>query len=576
MTRRRPSLAIVIAGLLGGAATASGIALTATSGWLIVRASEQPVMLTLLSAIVAVRTFGIARPFFRYVERVRSHDAALDDLARRRTGIYAALIPLTPARLGRGSRSTVLAGVVDDLTDTVESQVRVSVPLLSSVLAGVLAVLLAAWMWPPVGLALAALLVVLALACALAWRLESRSQHELLAARAEVHRVSDLVARHTDDLRAVGGEGRALAWLDAAHEAWARATRTQSHGRALVAALILVGTGLTAIWCGLLAQSADVSGPVKALLVVIPVAVGDALAPLAEAMRALARAEGSSRRLVHLLDQTPAVADVSDGADIADVAPAAGPTSTPPPHPARRDQRPVPHLSLRDVSASWTGIHLDLAPTTLDLPPGRRVALIGSNGSGKSTLLAVLARHLDPAAGRYAVDGTDACTLPLESVRSLIAIVDDEPHVFASTLRANLLVASPEADDEEAIAALRRAGLSRWFDGLPAGLDTALGTGGRGISGGERARLALARALLSRRPVILLDEPVAHLDHATAVAIVADLVAATDDPADTRTVVMVSHRPEGLEGFDTIIDLTPVGTLVGTPGFSSAFTPDTH
>ena len=105
LSARRPTPAIIVAGLLGGAATASGIALTATSGWLIVRASEQPVMLTLLTAIVAVRTFGIARPFFRYIERLKSHDIALGDLAGQRTVVYAGLIPLTPARLGRRARS---------------------------------------------------------------------------------------------------------------------------------------------------------------------------------------------------------------------------------------------------------------------------------------------------------------------------------------------------------------------------------------------------------------------------------------------------------------------------------------
>ena len=154
----RPTRRTVIGGLLGGAATASGIALTATSGWLIVRASEEPVILTLLVAIVAVRTFGIARPFFRYLERLVSHDAALDDLAVRRTSVYAALVPLTPARLGRRSRSSVLTGVVDDLTDVVEAQVRVTVPLLSSAIAGLVAVLLTAWFAPAVGLVLAGLL----------------------------------------------------------------------------------------------------------------------------------------------------------------------------------------------------------------------------------------------------------------------------------------------------------------------------------------------------------------------------------------------------------------------------------
>ena len=161
----RPTRATIIGGLLGGAATASGIALTATSGWLIVRASEQPVILTLLTAIVGVRAFGIARPLFRYVERLVSHDAALDDLARERTRVYSALVPLTPARLGRRSRSRVLAGVVDDLTDVVDAQVRVTVPVLSSIVAGLVATLLVALLSPAVVLVLAGLLVAVDAKC---------------------------------------------------------------------------------------------------------------------------------------------------------------------------------------------------------------------------------------------------------------------------------------------------------------------------------------------------------------------------------------------------------------------------
>ena len=124
-----PSPRMLLAGLIGGAATASGIALTATSGWLIVRASERPIILTLLVAVVGVRAFGIARPLLRYAERLMSHDEALADLARRRAEMYAALVPLTPARLGRRSRSSVLSGVVDDVTDVVDAHVRVTVPV---------------------------------------------------------------------------------------------------------------------------------------------------------------------------------------------------------------------------------------------------------------------------------------------------------------------------------------------------------------------------------------------------------------------------------------------------------------
>src|SRR5690606_22818316 len=129
-TRRfSPRQRLWAAALLGGLATASGVALTAASGWLIVQASYQPVVLTLLVAIVGVRAFGLARPVLRYAERVLSHDVALAELADRRTRVFERLIPLTPARLGRRSRGDVLTAVVRDLDDVVDERVRVFVPV---------------------------------------------------------------------------------------------------------------------------------------------------------------------------------------------------------------------------------------------------------------------------------------------------------------------------------------------------------------------------------------------------------------------------------------------------------------
>ena len=146
-------------------------------------------------------------------------------------------------------------------------------------------------------------------------------------------------------------------------------------------------------------------------------------------------------------------------------------------------------------------------------------------------------------------------------VRALLAVVDDEPHVFASSVRENLRLARPAAADADLRAALAAAGLSDWYAALPAGLDTLLGSGGRGVSGGERARLALARAHVSGRPVLLLDEPVAHLDHATAVAVLADLRRAFAG----RTVVMVSHRPDGVADFDRVVDLAELSDPAADP-----------
>lgn len=532
---------LVVAGLLGGAASACGVALTATSGWLVVRADERPQIMLLLTAVVAVRTFGLGRPVFRYLERLRSHDAALDDLARRRAETYARLVPLTPARLGRRGRADLLTGVVDDLTDVTEAPVRVTVPLLGALAAGVLASVLTAALEPAAGLVLVAMLLACAALVPLGHRLEAASQDEVLQARAEVARVAHLATRHADELRAVGGEGDAAQWLRDAHCTLRRVVVRQARGRGLVTGAVLLVTAAGTVGCALVAAASDVPPPVQALLVLTPVATGEALGVLADAVRALARSRAAERRLDAVLDQAPAVRDADD----ADAAAGA----------VLADAGRAPRLELRGVAASWAAGRTHLGPVDLVVEPGEHVALVGANGSGKSTLLAVLARHLDPVQGRYLVDGRDVAELPAAAVRSLVAVVDDEPHVFATTLRENLRLArrpdEPAPDDGELLLVLRSAGLGDWVAALTDGLDTRLGTSGHGISGGERTRLAIARALLSERPVLLLDEPGAHLDHPTARAVLADLMSA----AAGRTVVLVSHHGTGVDLAGRVVEL---------------------
>jgi len=564
---------VLVAALIGAASTLAGVALTTTSGWLIVRASERPVILTLLTAIVAVRAFGMARAGLRHAERLRSHDVALGELADRRAATYAQLVPLTPARLGRRRRADLLGGVVDDLTDVVEAQVRVTVPAVAATVALGLTVVLTTVPAPTVGAVMAALLLGVALICIAAWQLELRSQTALLAARANVTRVSELVSGRTGELQAIGAGAAALRWLDDAHRVLATSSRTQSRGRALASAALIGLVGAATVAGAVLVTGLDVSAPVKGLLILTPVAVRDALLPLVDAVRALARAQGAAARLDSLLDQEPAVAD--------------------------RGLLPVPltgspRINLRQLTGSWTGQGTDVGPIDLDLEPGSRTLITGPNGGGKSTLLALLARHIDPSSGRYLVDGTDVRSLRLGDVRDLVAVVDDEPYVLGTTLRENLRLAlprqpvtapiprSPTASEESAVRTtdssdagrggdgsaaedgalldgLRRAGLGSWLAGLPGGLDGRLGAGGRGLSGGERARLSVARAIVSQRPVVLLDEPVAHLDLATATAVLDDLLAGTSG----RTVVLVSHQRLAAELFDQVIEVGAVPATVG-------------
>ena len=563
-----PAPGIRGAAIVGGLATASGIALTAASGWLIVAASHQPVILTLLAVIVAVRAFGMARPAGRYVERVRSHDAALALLTRRRVAAYRALIPLTPARLGRRSRSDVLTSAVQDLEDLVFAQVRVVVPVVGAAVAASLTVAALGYLVPGAGL----LLLVVALAVgATAWwasRLEERGQDGWLAARADVARVATLVATDGDRLRGCGAQEWTTGRLRCAHRdlvaATGRQVRARSVAVAAVQAVTAAGT-LAAAALALWARGLGLSDAVAALVVLTPLAVGDAASTLPDAMGARARAAGGARRLRRLLEQPPAVREhgtapqsrpISSRPAGIDAPADPGPAPQPPLGPNPDSAAVPPRLELRALEAAWTpepqpGQAPDLPAVDLVVEPGEHVAVVGSSGSGKSTLLAVLARHLDPAAGTYLVDGVDVQTLALDRVRREIALLDDDPHVFASTARENLRLARPEATDDDLRAALDDAGLGSWLAALPDGLDTRLGASGRGVSGGERARLGLARVLVSRRPVVLLDEPVAHLDHPTATAVLADL----RRTCRHRTVVMASHRPEGLAEFDRVVDL---------------------
>jgi thiol reductant ABC exporter CydC subunit len=536
---RRASLAL--AALLGAGATMAGIALTATSGWLVVRASEQPVVLTLLTAVVAVRAFGIARPVLRYAERLRSHDASLRDLAERRAETFARLVPLTPARLGRRRRADLLGGVVDDLSEVVEAQVRVTVPVAAAASAGLLTTVLTTVLAPPVGLVVAGLVVATTAVGLLAEWVETAAQAPLLAARAELLAAAQLVAGQSEQVRAAGAGDAVLARVAAAQREVERATARQSRGRAMTAAAILVLVGATTAVAAVLVKDLSVSLPVKGLLVLTPVAVVDAFAPLVEAVRAAARARGARTRLHELLDQTPAVSDRPHARGSTDLG----------------NETSGIRLELSGARASWDDATTAVGPVDLVVDPGTRLLVTGPNGGGKSTLLALLARQLELSGGRYAVDGVDVRDRPVDEVRAHVAVVDDEPHVFASTVRENLRLALPLDDDatgdDDLVGGLRRAGLGPWFDALPDGLDTRLGAGARGVSGGERARLAVARALLSRRPVLLLDEPVAHLDHATATEVLDDLL----DGAGDRAVVLVSHAPIGRDRFDAVLDLTP-------------------
>ncbi|QSR26988.1 ABC transporter permease [Nocardioides aromaticivorans] len=528
------------AAVIGALASASGVALTATAGWLIVQASSRPAVLTLLVAVVGVRAFGLARPVLRYVERLRAHDAALRLLARRRVEVYDALVPLVPARLGK-RRGDLLTSVVDDVDSVVDRQLRVRLPLVQLGLVILLAAGVAAVLQPAVALVVLGLGSTTAAAHLLARHGARAAERRLVALRAGLSRSVVDALQVGEDLRMWQ---RAVPTADRVAEVSARlgtVTVTTAAWLALARALVLTAGGaavaVTAALAGGEVAAGALSGPVAALLVLLPLALIDVAVPCADAGVVAARTEAAGDRLADLERTPPAVADVPG-----------------------RSQPAGSDVELADVRARWELRAPATSPVTLDLAPGDRVALVGASGSGKSTVAAVLLRFLDPCSGSARLGGAELEDTGPDDVRRMVGLVDDQPHVFATTLLENVRLARPEASATEVEEALRAACLGPWLDGLPDGLGTWLGTGHAGVSGGERARIGVARSLLAAHPVLVLDEPTAHLDHATAEQLAHEVMTGPH----VRSVLWITHGTAGRGLVDRTVELTgPVGGAEG-------------
>jgi ATP-binding cassette subfamily C protein CydCD len=518
--------------LFGSLASASGVALTATAGWLIVKASEQPAVLTLLVAIVGVRAFGLARPVLRYAERLKGHDAALRMLAERRVRVYDAVVPLTPGALGR-RRGEALAAIVDDVESVVDRELRVRLPVRSVAGVTALAAIVAAVLLPWAGV-----LVVTTAAVAAGWaffvaqRGGREAERSTVTARAAlVDRV--VAARHSaSELVMWQAVERATAAALEPAQQLRRATVVTgwATGVARAGALGIVGGGVLAM--ALLATPAvaagALSGPMAALLVLMMIALADLVTPLADAGTLSSRTAAADRRLDLLEHRTPVVQDAA----------------VPRKLPVGRS------IALHDVTAGWGGTPV-LRGLNVTVPDGARLAVVGPSGSGKSTMAALLLRFLDPQDGDVRLGSEPLPRLALADVRRTVGLVDDDPHVFASTVVENVRFARPDATDEEVEVALRAAHLGPWLDALPDGLQTWLGEGHGQVSGGERARLAVARSLLGRQRVLVLDEPTASLDTATAEAIADEVLGAAGD----HTVVWISHAAVAHDRMDAVLDL---------------------
>ncbi len=516
---------LALAALLAFLALASAVGLLVVSAWLISRASEQPPILHLQVAIVAVRAFGISRGVFRYAERLVGHDAAFRSLTNVRVAVYERLERLAPAGLGAYRRGDLLARLVGDVDSSADLIVRVGLPTASGLAAGGLAVLIGWAILPAAGIALLALLVVAGLVSpALSAGLGQRAQRARAAAEGRLAGQVVTSLATAPELLAYGVVDSAVAQVAGTDAELTRLERRSAAASGIGQALSTLATGLTIAAClglGVTAvRQGRLDGVWLAALALIPLAMADVLSGLPAAALARARVAGAARRIFEVIDAP-------------DPVPAHAAVETGPIGAAR------PAMELREVSARYPGAATDaVTGLDLDLPPGRRIALVGPSGAGKSTVATVVLRLLDHRTGSYRLGGSDVRDRSEESVREVVTAVDQSSHLFDTTIEENLRLANRAASPADLRSALERAALTEWVDSLPAGLATRVGAHGSGVSGGEAQRIALARALLADRPVVVLDEPGEHLDAAMADEVTAAALAATEG----RSVVLITHR----------------------------------
>ena len=552
---------LALATLLGAGAVAAAIGLIATSAWLISRSSQRPQESAVAIAIVGVQFFALSRGLCRYFERLVGHDAAFRVLSSLRVTVYERLERLAPLGLPTFRSGELLSRLVQDVDSLQDLLLRVVPPFATAILIGAATVVLVWWMLPAAGLILLiALLIAGVLVPWLTGTLAAHTETRQAATRGLMTASVVDLFEGAPELVVNGAASEQLKRTLEADAELARIARASARTAGIGQALTTLCSGL-AMWGALLVGVAAVragrlDGVLLAGLALIPLVAFELVTGLPAAAQTLQRVRRAAARVQEVIDTPSPVAEPARPPSLEASPLNRGSRSSHSQNGHSRDDRsPVLQpraLRVRGLCSSYPGAErCALSGIDLDLGPGRCVAVVGPSGAGKSTLAGILLRFIPYEGGSVSLDGQEIDELDGDELRRSVGLVSQDAHVFDSTLEENLRLARREATADELRGALAEVRLLDWVEGLPDGLQTEVGERGARMSGGQRQRLAIARALLGDFPILILDEPGEHLDTQTADAILADLLAGTHG----RATLLITHRLASLDEVDEVLVL---------------------
>jgi len=523
--------------LLAIAVIIANALLMAISGWFIASmamAGISGVAFNYLLPAASIRAFAILRTVGRYGERLVTHEAGFRVLALLRVWFFRRLEPLAPAGLEAYTAGDVAGRLRSDI-DALESlYLRIVLPLASGIIAIILAVLfVACWNLAAATALLLALLAAGLLLPLLAQRLSTEPGRQAVELAGELRSMVTEGLQGGEELLLLGAvELQATRVEKLSNQLIAEQEKlAKINGITLAGAVLCAGLGLTGvlIGAGSAVGSGTLAGPLLVMLLLFAAAAFEATAGMPGALQLLPGCRASIRRIRELAD-----------------------APLPVPEPADPLALPADYeIEFKEVSFAYDPARPVLQNFSCHVRSGERLALAGPSGCGKSTIAELLLRFR-PYSGEISIGGTEAKNLASDDLRSLIAAVPQRPHLFNSTLRDNLLLANPDANETQLQQVLADACLTDWVANLPEGLETRVGEGGSAVSGGEARRIALARALLKDAPILILDEPTEGLDLDTEEKVVTRLAARLTG----KTVLIITHRPACLKLADRVIWMT--------------------